>query len=383
MSGQNPHIPKFIKDAPWYAASGDDGTNDDYLAHHRSGKEFQKNSEPRIGSGIRDDFVRDPNKEPTHSVNTARRRLRKAKCTTCGSMTHDKSQCLEKPQKKRIDRENLELDDAGKGRRNESLDYDGKRDRWYGYDVNEYDGYVKKWEAKKPEVADTRDFDTDEEIELKELGLCDEEDLKELKSLKKKSNNLEPGEVEKVVRLREDRAVYLQDVRSESINYDPKSRKVRDKTVMDDTKNQFVKHLTGDAEEFEASKQFAWDDTKRGVDVDNYVSNPTLADRKMRTQSKEKELKSSSLKKKLLGVYGDKTISGDSSSEQRNAVTIDDSTSHCDDNDDDDVKRSKYAEDVYINNHTSVWGSFYEKNEQGGSWGYKCCKSTVKDSLCK
>lgn len=38
------------------------------------------------------------------------------------------------------------------------------------------------------------------------------------------------------------------------------------------------------------------------------------------------------------------------------------------------VIRSKYEEDVYINNHTSVWGSFWKD----GQWGYKCCHSFIK-----
>lgn len=36
--------------------------------------------------------------------------------------------------------------------------------------------------------------------------------------------------------------------------------------------------------------------------------------------------------------------------------------------------RSRYEEDVYTNNHTSVWGSFWSN----GQWGYKCCHSFVK-----
>lgn len=40
--------------------------------------------------------------------------------------------------------------------------------------------------------------------------------------------------------------------------------------------------------------------------------------------------------------------------------------------------RSKYEEDVHPNNHTSVWGSYW----QGGHWGYKCCHSFVKNSYC-
>jgi len=41
-------------------------------------------------------------------------------------------------------------------------------------------------------------------------------------------------------------------------------------------------------------------------------------------------------------------------------------------------KCSKYPEDVFINGHTSVWGSYYDD----GKWGYACCKQTIKHSLC-
>lgn len=43
-----------------------------------------------------------------------------------------------------------------------------------------------------------------------------------------------------------------------------------------------------------------------------------------------------------------------------------------------EIIRSKYEEDVLINNHTSVWGSFWK----GGHWGYKCCHSFIKNSYC-
>ena len=42
------------------------------------------------------------------------------------------------------------------------------------------------------------------------------------------------------------------------------------------------------------------------------------------------------------------------------------------------MARSKYEEDVYNQNHTSVWGSFW----RAGRWGYACCHSTVKSSYC-
>jgi len=44
------------------------------------------------------------------------------------------------------------------------------------------------------------------------------------------------------------------------------------------------------------------------------------------------------------------------------------------------VTKSVYPEDININGHKSVWGSFYH-NYFG--WGYKCCHSFEKNSYCK
>jgi pre-mRNA-processing factor SLU7 len=42
------------------------------------------------------------------------------------------------------------------------------------------------------------------------------------------------------------------------------------------------------------------------------------------------------------------------------------------------LPKSKYEEDIYINNHTTVWGSWWKDHQ----WGYKCCKQTIKNSYC-
>ncbi len=42
------------------------------------------------------------------------------------------------------------------------------------------------------------------------------------------------------------------------------------------------------------------------------------------------------------------------------------------------VPRSKYPEDVFLNNHTSVWGSHFE----GGRWGFACCHQIHKQTFC-
>ena len=38
--------------------------------------------------------------------------------------------------------------------------------------------------------------------------------------------------------------------------------------------------------------------------------------------------------------------------------------------------RSKYEEDVFLNNHTTVWGSWFSLHQ--GIWGFQCCHSTSK-----
>ena len=42
--------------------------------------------------------------------------------------------------------------------------------------------------------------------------------------------------------------------------------------------------------------------------------------------------------------------------------------------------RTKYEEDVYVNNHMSVWGSYYSRLRR--QWGYCCCHSLMRNSYC-
>ncbi|EAN34327.2 N-terminal domain of CBF1 interacting co-repressor CIR family protein [Theileria parva strain Muguga] len=44
------------------------------------------------------------------------------------------------------------------------------------------------------------------------------------------------------------------------------------------------------------------------------------------------------------------------------------------------VIRSQYNEDVLKNGHTTVFGSYYDRDKK--SWGYKCCKLTEKEAKC-
>ncbi len=42
------------------------------------------------------------------------------------------------------------------------------------------------------------------------------------------------------------------------------------------------------------------------------------------------------------------------------------------------ASKSIYEENVYLQNHTSVWGSWWNQFQ----WGYACCHEVVKQSYC-
>lgn len=44
------------------------------------------------------------------------------------------------------------------------------------------------------------------------------------------------------------------------------------------------------------------------------------------------------------------------------------------------TKKSRYDEDVFIYGHTTVWGSFYDKEKD--KWGYACCRRMERDVGC-
>ena len=65
--------------------------------------------------------------------------------------------------------------------------------------------------------------------------------------------------------------------------------------------------------------------------------------------------------------------------------------------DDNAVPKSRYEEDVMLNNHTSAWGSWYGLwindtkcwcniafifRYKNGEWGFACCHSQVRNSYC-
>ncbi|AGO14016.1 AaceriAGR159Cp [[Ashbya] aceris (nom. inval.)] len=192
---ENKHIPKYIRDKPWYVDNGNDDA--DYLGHHRRepGEGAQDFSVAQQGSVISDRFV---------AGGAPRAGRGRGRCTNCGA-NHDRRDCLLRPRKQAR---------GGGGERafqvrdENALSFEAKRDRWYGFE-----GPVAPVVAAAAEEPPAAAEDAAEAVERYKLGL----DARAARAAAGAA----------AIRPRHDRARYLDDVRSEETRYDPKSRVYR------------------------------------------------------------------------------------------------------------------------------------------------------------
>ena len=120
----SPHIPQYIAQAPWYLSRGTPT-----LSHQRLRDESEI---------THDWYIRGAKKG--HQAKT----YRKGACTNCGGMGHDAKLCLNRPRKlgAKFTNQDIEADDIKIKQLN--LSYDGARDRWNGYDPNEYQKIIER-----------------------------------------------------------------------------------------------------------------------------------------------------------------------------------------------------------------------------------------------
>ena len=126
----NPHIPQYISSVPWYYNS-----NSATLKHQRPQEDKQKSF-----SSIDQWYQRGTN---TQSV---AKKFRKGACENCGAMGHQKKECFERPRKlgAKFTKRNMAADDYVQPHLDFS--YDGKRDRWAGYDPAEHKHIIAEYE---------------------------------------------------------------------------------------------------------------------------------------------------------------------------------------------------------------------------------------------
>ncbi|XP_018328374.1 pre-mRNA-splicing factor Slu7 [Agrilus planipennis] len=365
----NPHIPQYIATAPWYY-----GAQGPTLKHQRPQEDKQKSFSDL------DEWY----KRGVDASNVVIK-YRKGACENCGAMTHKKKDCMDRPRKVGAKYSGVNIAPDEYIQKNLSLSYDGKRDRWSGYDPSEHRAIIEEFqkveEAKRQLRADKLATDDDKEEvdeEEDEDKYVDEVDMPGTKVDSKQRITV------RNLRIREDTAKYLRNLDPNSAYYDPKTRSMREnpKPNKDDgyQGENFVR-FTGDTTKHAKAQIFAWEAHEKGVDI-HLLAEPTKLELLQKEYEEKKQEFKSKVQESVLERYGGeehlkappKTLllaqTEDYVEYSRSGKIVKGAEKP--------VVRSKYEEDVYINNHTSVWGSFWKD----GKWGYKCCHSFIKNSYC-
>ncbi|CZR64128.1 probable step II splicing factor [Phialocephala subalpina] len=355
----NEYIPSFISKKPFYI--GDDDQND-YLEHQRLQKAAQSDQSKWYDRGKK--------------LGPAATKFRKGACENCGAITHKTKECLSRPRAKgaRWTGKDIQADEVVQ---DVSLGWDAKRDRWNGYDPKEYkavvDEYSQMEELKKK--AQAKQKEDDEEDGEDGEKYVEESDLGQ----KNAAKNL---------RIREDTAKYLLNLDLDSAKYDPKTRSMVDSGATVDAAAALVAEegfmrASGDAGEFEKAQKYAWEAQEKGGDTKLHLqANPTSGEILLKKEREKEQAKREAHKKMLVEKYGGEV--NPNAAKLRDTV-VTESERYVEYDESGLIKgapkvvaKSKYPEDVLINNHTSVWGSWWSNFQ----WGYSCCHSMVKNSYC-
>nr|XP_043639141.1 pre-mRNA-splicing factor SLU7-like [Erigeron canadensis]XP_043639146.1 pre-mRNA-splicing factor SLU7-like [Erigeron canadensis] len=324
-------------------------------------------------------------------------------------MTHNTKACMERPRKlgAKYTSKNIAPDEKIE---TFELNYDGKRDRCNGYDPALYayviDRYEARDEAWKKHLKDQQ---------LKKLeknntgnaeeGVSDDEDnedaLKVDEAKVDESKQMDFTKVEKRVRttgggstgtvrnlrIREDTAKYLLNLDENSAHFDPKTRSMRGDPLPDmnpnekfysgDNQNRF----SGQALEFKQLNIHVWEAFEKGNDVHMQAA-PSQAELLYQNFKVNIEKLKSQVKETIVEKYGNaaaeeplprELLLGQSESEVEY-----DRAGRIIKGQEMALPKSKCEEDVYINNHTAAWGSWWKDSQ----CGYKCCKQFVRNSYC-
>jgi len=326
---------------------------------------------------------------------------RKGACENCGSMTHQARDCLERPRTKgaKFTNKNIAADDKVEDIK--VAGFDAKRDRWNGYDAKDYEQVIKRHEQLEAIRKDMKQKEMAEKMYNGEGGEdgpssegADDDDTKireeeatEFGEVKKRVRTTAGGSTGSVrnLRIREDTAKYLLNLDVNSAHYDPKTRSMREDPNPD--KPAHEKTFAGDNFVRKSGDYLAWQELQlhalqaydKGADL-NAMAAPSLAEKMYQQFKAKKESLNVQSQEDVLAKYGN------AAEKAPEELALLGGTEKYVEYDrmgrvvkgQENKAKSRYEEDVLVNNHTSVWGSWWKD----GTWGYACCHQAVKNSYC-
>ncbi|KAI0785662.1 pre-mRNA-splicing factor SLU7 [Abortiporus biennis] len=396
----NPHIPQYIAQAPWYLDTGAPS-----LSHQRI-PEYDRSSDK-----LDNWYDRGAKAGP------AAKKYRKGACENCGAVTHKKQDCLERPRKRgaKFTGKDIAPDEVIQ---EVASGYDAKRDRWNGYDPSEhkkvYDEYAAIEAARQKLREEEIDKQTTTDLAAvrkvakagkgeggggsgnkdDDFGSSEDEDEDQDKYAEAadavgQKLDTKTRITVRNLRIREDTAKYLINLDPSSAYYDPKTRSMRDNPVKNVPPEEAIfagdnfLRYSGEAPEVQKLQLFAWNAAARGNEV-HMNANPTEGQLLHKQYEKKKDELKDATKVSILAKYGGEEYLEKAPKELLQGQTEEyvefSRTGQVIKGKERAKVKSKYPEDVYINNHTAVWGSWYDPSS--GEWGFACCHSTVHLSYC-
>eukprot|EP00933_Yihiella_yeosuensis_P024746 TRINITY_DN19187_c0_g1_i1.p1 TRINITY_DN19187_c0_g1~~TRINITY_DN19187_c0_g1_i1.p1 ORF type:complete len:682 (+),score=210.79 TRINITY_DN19187_c0_g1_i1:85-2130(+) len=425
-SGQmiNPHNPSFITSAPWYL-----NQTKPSLKHHQAWNAKD--------AGTKDWYIRG-------TKGDVKTKFIKGACENCGATTHTKKDCVERPRaiKAKHNGKNLMPDEYIQEL---SLDYDGKRDRWNGYQNEDYKKVIEDWEKIEAERRRVKAAEMEERAKLKERlksqkkalkkkrkqrrkqlrrqaegrgsdeadtdtdcgdsdtdtdtdsdsEASDDEDLGEKLKDFDKSSSTAANKDDKLrtttrnLRIREDTAKYLLNLDVNSAYYDPKSRSMRDnplKHLPDDEQGAFrgdnFVRTAGDTKALTELTLFAWDSYKHGEKIHD-TALPTQALKMFEVYKKRSEDLKETQQKELMEKYG-----GSEHMDAPRELIFSQNDTYIEYARDGTVKKGRERALVQSKYQEDVLHGNH--TSVWGSWfdtatmkfGYACCHQTMKNSYC-
>ncbi|KAI0567187.1 hypothetical protein FGB62_4g246 [Gracilaria domingensis] len=302
-------------------------------------------------------------------------------------MTHSTNNCLERPR-----RRGAKL--TGHGIRPDevigsvNLDFEGKRDRWNGYDDREFSRTLRqKGEAegvqndvhKKAEHSSAQNSSSSDD--------SDDSDGEEDGKVVQQSGESAKTSVRNL-RIREDTAKYLYNLDLNSAFYDPKSRSMRadplpnvDPDDKDYAGDNFVR-FSGDVTTLAKMELTTRKASSTGKQLPHLQAEPSRAEavfREFETRKKDlQEKRRAQIVKKYGGQEHSVPQPGISDVAEVGASIGYDAEGNPKKGGNISAPVSAYPEDVLEKNHKDIWGSFYED----GKWGYACCRQTQRYAFC-
>mmetsp|Transcript_57467 Transcript_57467/g.136646 ORF Transcript_57467/g.136646 Transcript_57467/m.136646 type:complete len:568 (-) Transcript_57467:73-1776(-) len=161
----NPHNPQFITQAPWYLNQSQPS-----LKHHQAWNLKTPGTKEWYKRGNKGDV---------------KTKFAKGACANCGATTHSSKDCMDRPRAvgAKWNGKNLQPDEYVEDL---NLDWDGKHDRWNGYQPDDYAEVIKEWERVEEERRKKKALQMEERAKLKEKLKAQKRALKKARRKRRK-----------------------------------------------------------------------------------------------------------------------------------------------------------------------------------------------------